>query len=170
MDKKKIINDAIFEEAYKDRVYDVVINILNLLASSKEDSKVGKILLFHEPIFSTLIFRLAEAYKYWYVKKEIHLLDNDLYFKFSNVVMYESSHWPMTVEEKDANKTIIDIFIKSGIIKKRIIDISDEKSATFYAVDFFRIFNYLMYLHDNSRNLNPKNKYLKQKLLDGSIT
>ena len=170
MSKKKIINNAIFEEILKDRVYDVVTAILELLSGSEKDARTATILNFHDGAFSTLIFRFAEAYKYWYIKKDLQIDDDSVYFKFSNVVMYESNNWAMSEEERELTKSIVKIFVKSGIAKKRINKISEDRTATFYSIDFYRIFNYLMYLYKNSGKLDASNKHLKKKLIDGSIT
>jgi len=170
MNKKKIINDAIFKEILKDRIYDVVIDILKLLSGSEKDVRAAAILNFHDGAFSTLIFRFAEAYKYWYIKKDLQVGDDSVYFKFSNVVMYESDNWAMSEKEKELTKSIVKIFVKSGIAKKRVNKISKDRTATFYSIDFYRIFNYLMYLHENSSKLDDAHKHLKKKLIDGSIT
>lgn len=169
IDKKRIVNDVLFESTLKQRLYDKVMNIMAFL---KNDDAVAKeVLGKHSGQFLILLFRLASMYKVRYVKNELKLINNDIYFKFSNYVMYGAKEWPMSEEEKSATAKIIEMFIAAGVLKKVILEIDNDRKAVFYAADFYRIHNYLMYFYNNHRQLRliDINK-VKRKLIDGSIT
>jgi len=170
LDKKRIINDTLFEDTYKERVYDTVTTIIAFLKRT-DSPETNAVLHYHKPLFVLFLFRMADMYRYRYVKKDIKLINNDLYFKFSNYSMFNSEDWVLAAEDKDRTMEIIASLIRAGVIKKRTMPIQNDKVATFSYMDFDRVKNYLEFLTTVGRRLEYDAKgEFKKKLIDGSIT
>lgn len=167
---KKIITEHIFKSLYEDKVFIDVLSILKFL-KTKNNNNSDKVLKLHSNEFLIFIFRLATMYEFRYIKKEIKLINTSLFFKFSDYVLFNDKKWPVTETEKLAIIKIIKSLIKAGIIKKKILDIENDRKAVFYSIDFSRIALYFKYLYNNIKLIKKENELIfKQKLIDGSIT
>ena len=138
-------------------------NRLNDILNST-DTAYKRSIYKHDRLFILLLNRFISTFKYWYLRKDFVLEDDKLYFKFSNVTMYNIKFLPND-EMKAITKKQLTFLIDNKVIIRKFFDIKDDKVSTFYSVDFVRLINYFIDFYKGLlENPDIDVKKLKQNL------